>query len=92
VDSRRTLAQPNPSRDLKPSELRVGFYVSLKDSMGNSAIVRVTKITKKEMFFLEGLVEVHEIILTRKDDMLLDGEGRIITAWGRPNQRKDKGD
>jgi hypothetical protein len=91
MEVRRTLKDPNPIRELKPSELKIGYCVHLTDSDHNSDTLFVEKISDTEIAFKQKISpDPYRIILTRQGDKLKDMEGHSVTIRGKAKQDEEE--
>jgi len=90
MEIRRTLERTNESRVLKPSELKVGFCITLTDSDDNSDTIFVEKISDTEIVFTSATTtkasRTYQIILARDGETLSDAKGRAVTIYGKAKQ------
>lgn len=89
METRRTLEKEPESRDLKASDLKVGFCVSLTDSDENNDTLFVARITETDITFADKLLAAnqnYQVILTREGDTLRDAKNRLVTIYGRVKQ------
>ena len=93
METRRTLEREKP-RDLKASELKVGFLVRLEDTAYNSDFMFVEKISDTEIVFetkIHSDPKNYRVILIRDGDKLSDAKGRAVKIKGNATQYDSEG-
>ena len=93
MNIRRTLEPYNEARDLKLSEIKVDYCITLTDSAANRDTLFVEQIGETEVVFTSrSATRSYQVNLKREGETLRDEKGRLVTIYGRPTQYKMNGE